>query len=350
MTSSADILIWQDGPLGRLRLNRPRALNALTHDMIKEITAALLAWETDDTITAIVLDAEGDRAFCAGGDIRSLCELGRTDIATARQFLFDEYQLNAMIAHYAKPYIALMDGLTIGGGIGVTSHGSHRIVTERTSIAMPESTIGFLPDIGGTYLLSRAPGHIGEYLGVTGTQVNGADAIYAGFADTFVAHDNLPELVEALRDGVSPDAAVNRLAGTAEASNLAALQVKIDDAFGRTNVVECEKRLQDMSALGDEWAGKTLHIMSRNAPLSMVASFVAINNARNLDTLEACIAAEYRFVYRTLEGHDLYEGVRAILVDKDRNPKWEFVSLEDVPQSRIAAEFAPLGKDEWRAR
>jgi len=350
MSETDHILVWQDGPIGRLRLNRPRALNAVTHAMINTMTDALLHWLEDDSITSVMIDAEGDRAFCAGGDIRALCELGCKDLARARRFLIEEYQLNAMIARYPKPYIALMDGLTMGGGVGVAAHGSHRIVTQHTTLAMPEVAIGFHPDIGGTYMLARAPGKTGMYMGMTGNHVSAPDAIYTGFADHHITHEKLHEFTAALIDGLPLDTTIAMFAGAPGDSELEQHQSKINDAFGQTSALGCQRRLDELALEGDDWATRTRKAMQKNAPLSMAATFLTLTRLGKNSTVENCISAEFRFVSRALEGHDLYEGVRSILVDKDRNPHWQFSTLADVPQQLVTDYLAPLGSSEWTPR
>lgn len=350
MSSDADLLVWQDGPVGRLRLNRPDALNALTHDMVHTLEAALAEWRNDDSVRWVVIDATGTRAFCAGGDIQDLYSTGRTCPEHGRRFWREEYRLNAMIASYPKPYVAIMAGITMGGGVGISAHGSHRIVTETTMLAMPEVTIGFLPDVGGTWLLSRAPGRTGEYLGMTGARMDAGDAIFAGFADHFVKSGNIEPFVNALVDGTAPDGAVAKCSGTTPPeSKLAGQQSNITDAFDEPNVLTCIKRLEARSASGDEWATGALKKLRYNAPLSVAAALEAVRRGRGLKTLEECLALEYRFAHRTLEGHDFFEGVRAAVIDRDRAPKWQPAQHEDVTAEMVEKVLAPLGDQEWQA-
>ncbi len=350
MSETLPLLVWQDGPIGRVRLNRPRALNALTRDMAQTLSDTLLSWRDDDSISAIVIDAAGGKAFCAGGDILDLYTVGKSgDPEPGRAFWREEYRLNALIASYPKPYVAVMDGITMGGGVGISAHGSHRIVTERTMLAMPETGIGFLPDVGGTYLLSRAPGKIGLYLGMTGTRMGPADAIYAGFADHFIASDRLPEFIATLADGTPLAEALQTYSSPPPEGKLAGLQDKVDIAFGQTTAVDCAKKLAEMAAAGDNWAEKTHSALRRNAPLSVAAAFEAINMAKQMNTIEDCLALEYRFAHRALIGQDFYEGVRAAVIDKDKNPKWDPSTLETVSPESVAAMLSSLGADEWTA-
>lgn len=349
MKSAMEVKVWTDGPLGRLRLNRPEALNALTHGMCLEIEKTLLEWRDDDAVTAILVDAEGDRAFCAGGDIQYLYETGKDDPEPGRQFWRDEYRLNAMIANYPKPYIALMNGITMGGGVGISAHGSHRVVSDRTMVAMPETSIGFLPDVGGTWLLSRAPGETGSYLGLSGARMNAADAIFSGFADAYVPADKLPNLMSDLVDGSAPDRAISQYAVPAPDGALEGLQDKIADVFARQDVKSCMARLDEMSANGDEWAAKTATMIARNAPLALACTFEAIHRARKLGTLEECLSLEFDFAYRAIAGHDFLEGIRAMVVDKDRNPDWRPATLDEVTPEMVDAMFTSLGDEEWKA-
>lgn len=349
MSEEAEVIVWQEGSAGRLRLNRENALNALTHGMCLEIEKALIGWRDDASVSCILLDAVSERAFCAGGDIQYLYRTGREDPEPGRQFWRDEYRLNAMISRYPKPYIALMHGITMGGGVGISAHGSHRIVSDQTMVAMPETSIGFLPDVGGTWLLSRAPGETGLYLGLTGARMNAADAIYAGFADTYVPAEKLPELSAALVAGTTTDEAISAHASPAPEGKLETLQSKIDDVFGAEDVSGCIDRLQKLADSGDEWASKTLTMISRNAPLALSATFDAIHRTRKLSSLEDCLALEFNYAYRAIAGHDFLEGIRAMVIDKDRKPDWQPATLDDVTPGMVDDMFAELGQDEWKA-
>lgn len=344
-----DLLVSTQGRLGLLTLNRPEALNALTHDMALAMEQALLAWREDGAIDAVAVTAMGERAFCAGGDIQALYHSGLKGPDAGRRFWRDEYRLNALIASYPKPYIALMNGITMGGGVGISAHGSHRIVTENTMLAMPETSIGFLPDVGGTYLLSRAPGESGAYLGLSGARMNAADAIYAGFADSYAPSASLPGLIAALGDGASPDEIISQIEDDAPAGELVKLQQKITGIFSSASVMESVERLTAMSQGGDDWAARTLKLIRRNAPLAVAAIFTALQRARGLETLNECLSLEYCFAHRALTGHDFLEGIRALVIDKDNKPDWRPSSLEEVTPQMVADVLAPLGEDEWKA-
>ncbi|PIB24088.1 hypothetical protein BFP76_02260 [Amylibacter kogurei] len=326
-----EILIRQNGHIGHITLNRPRALNALTQGMVDAMEPALVAWATDDTIKAVVIDATGDKAFCAGGDVTQLYhESLAGNIAFGHKFWRDEYRVNAMIAAFPKPYVALMDGIVMGGGVGVSAHGSHRIVTDRTMFAMPECAIGLIPDVGGTYLLANAPGSLGEYLGITGARMNGADCIYAGQADFYVPHEQLPALLDELVKTGDVGVIAN-FVQTPPNSTLADQQSTIDAVFGLPDMAQINAALD-----GDdtEWGAKTRKQISHGAPLSAVMSLELIRAARGGD-IKMALRNEYRFVSRCAEQSDFIEGVRAMLIDKDRNPNWRYKSIADIPQSLI---------------
>ncbi len=350
MSDADELIVWRDGPLGRLRLNRPKTLNALTLGMTRGINEALTTWRDDATVAAVVIDAQGDKAFCAGGDIIDLYTVGKAgDPEPGRGFWREEYRLNALIGSYPKPYIALMDGITMGGGVGISAHGSHRIVTERTMLAMPETGIGFLPDVGSTWILSRAVGSTGYYLGMTGARMNAADAIFSGFADHYIESGALDEFVSAMKEGKSADDAVAMFATPPPEGALASLQEKITDAFGQTTALAVANRMEEMASQGDEWAAKTHKLLRRHSPLAVSTAFEAITQAKTLSSLEDCLALEYRFSYRALTGHDFYEGVRALVIDKDKKPKWEPAQLEDVTPAMARGLLGPIGDQEWKA-
>jgi len=337
-----EVLIRVEGHAGRITLNRPKALNALTDTMIPPIEAALDAWADDPAVAHVVIDATGERAFCAGGDIQKLYETGRAgDFSYGRDFWREEYRLNAKIARYPKPYVALMRGIVMGGGVGLSAHGSHRIVTESSLVAMPEVSIGFLPDVGGTWLLSRAPGHLGEYLGLTAARMGPADAIHAGFADAFIPEARLGDAVALLCERPVGDLVAHY--GKPEPSATVALAGEIDRVFSAADLGAIAAAL----AAGDaEWAAAASKALDRNAPLSMACALEAIRRARDFDRLEDCLSLEYRFVSRSMEQADFLEGIRAAIIDKDRSPKWRVAELRDVDPRQVEALLAPLGADE----
>ena len=349
-----DVLVRVEGVAGRITLNRPQALNALTHAMVREIQRALDAWRDDRRVTCVVIDGAGDRAFCGGGDIRYLYEHGRSDPASCREFWRDEYRLNAFIANYPKPYISLMRGIVMGGGIGVSAHGSHRIVTESSRLAMPEVSIGFLPDVGGTLLLGHAPGALGLYLGLTAERFGAADAILVGFADRYVPDAVLPGLVAALVADEPVDIAIDAHATSPGDGKLAAHQADIDHLFGADTpmaVVQRAAALRDDARASEQrrsFAASIATALTRHAPLSIACAFETIRRGRGFTRIEEALALEYRFAWRCLERGDLYEGIRAAILSRDVPPAWGPAALGDVRGKIIDAMLAPLGADELR--
>ncbi len=339
----SDIVIRIEGKAGRITLNRPQVLNALTHDMVRMIEQALDNWERDEAVRLVMIEGAGERAFCAGGDIQSLYRTGRSHPEIGRRFWFDEYRLNARIHHYPKPYVAIMDGITMGGGAGISIHGSHRIVTERSTVAMPEASIGFMPDVGSTRLLADAPGETGLYLGLTAARMSAADAIYAGFADTYMPSQRLAELKSKLVE-TGDVSVIKHLAEAPSVSELTQHRETIDNIFNRDTLSEI---VGTLAATNGTWETETLNALRRVSPFSAAATFEAIHHARQSRGLEACLATEYRFAWRSLEGEDFFEGIRAAVIDKDRKPKWRFARVEDVPSDMVKQVFAPLGEHEW---
>ncbi|MGE0238972.1 MAG: enoyl-CoA hydratase/isomerase family protein [Parvibaculaceae bacterium] len=338
-----DVLIRREGAAGRITLNRPKALNALNLPMTDAITAALIQWRDDDRIKHVVIDGAGGRAFCAGGDIRAVYDIIPTDPEYPRAYWRAEYRLNAMIARYGKPYVALMDGFCLGGGVGLSAHGSHRIVTERSGIGMPETAIGFTPDVGGSWLLARAPGHAGEYMAATAYRMNAADAIHAGFADTAIRADDIPAFVAALCAGCQASETAQRFATYPGASDLAARQADVDLVFGTETIQEAARRLE---AKNGPWAEETLKKIVAHSPIALAAAHYSVRKARGFSRVEESLDHEYRYAHRAVGLHDFREGVRALLVDKDGKPHWRPAGLDDVRIIDVVALFAPLGKDE----
>jgi enoyl-CoA hydratase len=341
---TTEILIRVEGHAGRITLNRPEVLNALSHDMVRAIARALDEWEKDAAVRLVMIEGAGDRAFCAGGDIQLIYHEGRTNPEMGRRFWFDEYRLNARIHHYPKPYVALIDGIVMGGGAGVSIHGSHRIVTERAVAAMPEAGIGFMPDVGSTRLLADAPGLTGLHLGLTAHRMRAGDAIYAGFADYFVPSAKLDALAKALAES-GDTSAIAQFSVEAPESDLAKHRDLIDRIYGRDSLIGIVKALE---AGTSEWERETLAALRRVSPLSAAATFEAVRRAKQLKGLEASLVNEYRFAYRSLAGDEFFEGIRAAVIDKDRKPRWNPARIEDVKAESVAAVFAPLGDRDWR--
>lgn len=333
-----DVLFTVHNGLGRITLNRPKALNALTHGMVREIAAALDTWEHDDTVRAVIIGGAGERGLCAGGDIRSIYEDARSGGTASLAFWADEYRLNARIARYPKPYIALMDGLVMGGGVGVSAHGGIRVVTERSRVGMPEVGIGFVPDVGGTYLLSRTPGLLGTHVALTTTQLSGPDAIHCGLADYYVHSDKLSALVDALADGDPADVA-RSFAEAPPHSTLADEASWIDTCYAHETVEEILESLRDHSEA-------TATQIEAKSPTAVKVALAALRSAAKLPSLEAVLEQEFRISTAALHSPDFAEGIRAQIIDKDRNPRWSPATLAEVDNDRVAAFFAPLGDDE----
>lgn len=337
-----DLHLRIDGYAGRITLNRPDALNALTHEQALKIEVQLRAWATDTSVKLVMIDAVGDRAFCAGGDIQQLYDTGRAgDFGYGKTFWADEYRLNALIWNYPKPFVAFMHGFVMGGGVGISALGSHRIVTDRTQVAMPECGIGLIPDVGGSLLLACAPGRLGEFLGTTATRMGAADAIYAGFADTYVTPDQWEPLKTALLQG--DIALIDDFARTAPDGKLEALQPLIDQYFAGETAMDIIRLLEHEPT---DWTAKVLKSLRRNCPLAVACAVEVIHRARPLTRIEDVLALEYRFTARCMEHGEFLEGVRAAVIDKDRSPKWATATLESLPQYRVSQMLMRLGADE----
>jgi enoyl-CoA hydratase len=322
-------------------MNRPQALNALTLGMVRKIAEALTAWKDDPAVKLVLLDGAGGKALCAGGDVRSLYDSRTQGSGLARAFWSEEYPVNAMIGRYPKPYVAIQDGIVMGGGIGLSGHARHRIVTESSRLAMPETGIGLIPDVGGTWLLAHAPGETGVYLGLTGEAMRAADAIYARFADVLVPSGGIAALIDRLIDakGGPVDAAIAALAQDPGPAPLAARRADIDRAFAGASVEAIDEGL---SGLPSDWAQKTRATLAQKSPKSLKLTLAAIRNARQLGSLEAALNVEYRLCVRLFEDGEFPEGVRALIVDKDRKPKWSPPRLPDVTSQLVASYLAPL--------
>lgn len=328
--------------LGRLTLDRPEAINALDLGMVRELQAALDGWEHASDVDLVLLDGAGERGLCAGGDVRGLhAEIASGRGADTHVFFRDEYRLNARIAEYPKPLVVFADGITMGGGIGLAGHAAIRIVTERSRLAMPETRIGLTPDVGGSWLLARAPGRLGEYLGLTGAVMDASDAIYAGFADSFVPSDRLDALRDALEtraDPTGPAELVLLFDETPEPPALAAQRGWIDDAFAADDVPGILERLR---ARPEPEAAAAAQTLSEVSPTSLAVTLEAVRRARALPDLRAALAQEYALVlwFATTQP-DLPEGIRAQLVDKDRTPRWQPARIEDVTAATVRDAFA----------
>ena len=340
--SDDEVLVERRGALGHITLNRPRAINALTHRMVKSITYALDAWEHDNAVTTVLLTGAGERGLCAGGDIVGIYHDAIAGGDATLQFWKDEYILNARIANYPKPFVAFMDGVVLGGGIGVSAHASVRVVTERTRFGMPEVGIGFAPDVGGTWLLTRAPGELGTHLGLTGGMGSGADAIALGFADHFVPADWLPALATAL-ETTPADQAIATVATTAPTATLFAQQRWIDECYAGDDASAIVERLLHSKA---PEARSVAAVILAKSPTGVSVTLEALRRSRNAANLEEVLNQDYRVSTTFLEGTELIEGIRAQVIDKDRNPRWSPASLDDVDRSNIDTYFAHRGAGE----
>ncbi|MET7643247.1 enoyl-CoA hydratase/isomerase family protein [Streptomyces sp. NPDC005426] len=346
MNHEDPVLLHTEGRVRHITLNRPRALNALNHTMVRCMGDALDAAGQDDSVIAVVLSGAGERGLCAGGDIRSIREDALAGGRTSLDFWRDEYRLNARIARFPKPYVAVMDGIVMGGGVGVSAHGSLRIVTERSRIAMPETGIGFVPDVGGTRLLGAAPGELGMHLALTGDPVSAADALLCGLADHYVPSGGLPALLAALDGCTTPEAVAataGRHAGTAPAGELAGHRDWIDTCYAADTVEEIVERLDGCGVPAAKQAATTILAKS---PTALKVTLAAVRRARSLGSLEAVLDQEYRVSSTAFTRPDLVEGVRAQIIDKDRNPRWSPAELADVTDEDVARHFAPLGDAE----
>lgn len=336
----ADIDIRKSGRAGRITLNRPKAMNALTYEMCLAIEAAVDGWASDDAVDLVVIDAIGERAFCAGGDIADMYRSASAgDYDYGRKFWADEYRLNAKIFNFPKPYVAFMQGFTMGGGVGISCHGSHRIVGDSSKIAMPECGIGLVPDVGGSLLLARAPGRLGEYLGTTGTRMGPGDAIHAEFADYYISEDRWPALIKELEntgDYNVIDAAANPIPD----SPLKTQQPSFDAHFAGETIGDIVRSLEHEPG---DFTDKALKSLRRHSPLSQACTIEMIHRIRGVDTIERALELEYRFTYRAAEHADFIEGIRAAIIDRDNAPVWRHNSIEALAVTEMTKMLMPLG-------
>lgn len=341
----ADISARIEGKAGRITLTRPQALNALTHDMSLAVEAALDQWRDDPAVHLVILDADSPRAFCAGGDVAAIWRASVAgDPSVGRNFWRDEYRMNAKIAAYPKPVISLMQGFVMGGGVGLGCHVRHRIVDETVQIAMPEAVIGLIPDVGGTRLLARAPGFLGRYLGLTAARMGPGDAVHAGFADHVIPRADWPALIAGLCEtGEVGDLA--QAAPPAPPSPMAQAAQGIDAVFGGPDLPAICAALADSTA---PWAKAAQDSIRANSPLSMAATLALLDALPGDADLPEALIREFRVTYRAASPGltDFQEGVRAQLIDKDRQPKWRDAGPADVDPAEVQALLATLGADE----
>ena len=336
----SDVSARVTGACGRITLNRPRALNALNLVMVNEIHAALIVWARDADVKFVLVDGAGERGLCAGGDIRAIYDaMAAGQPQEATEFFRREYQLNYFIAHYLKPYVVLMDGIVMGGGIGIASHGSHRLVTERSQLAMPEAAIGFIPDVGGTHLLGTAPGEIGAWMGLTGARVGAADAILCGLADSMVRSEDLVRLtadIERCVDSTAMKEVLRSYTVPATGGMTPERRSWIDECFAGSTV---EEIVAALLVHANAEARDSAEVLGTMSPTSLKLTLRALRAARVANDLAAALQQEFRLAQSCERGHDLAEGIRAAIVDKDRKPKWSPMRLEEVSQASVEACF-----------
>jgi enoyl-CoA hydratase len=344
MSDTAEVILEERGNLGVITLNKPQALNALSLAMIAVIEPQLHAWASDDNIAAVVIQGAGDRVFCAGGDIQDLYEKRGNNYGAI--YFTAEYSLNVTIFNYPKPYIALMDGVVMGGGVGVSVHGSHRVVTERTLFAMPETGIGLFPDIGASWFLTRCPGEIGMYLGLTGYRMRAADCLYAGIGDVHIPSDNLDAVIDALvstppeADVIS--AVLSQFSADPGPNKLAEYRAAIDRCFSATSV---EAILTRLAAEDSVWADGTAGVIGTKSPTSLKVSFRQLRIGPTLKRFEDVMAMEFRIGDRCYHGNDLFEGIRAVVIDKDGAPNWQPPDLAGVSETDVDEYFVPVADE-----
>jgi enoyl-CoA hydratase len=361
MSEFDEIQVDRTGGVAVLTINRPKALNSLTLKNYRSFAPALRAWGSDASVHAVVVRGAGERAFCAGGDVRAVYEAGRGisgDPDLPAIFFREEYELIRCIHRFPKSYIAIIDGITMGGGAGISVNGAYRIATERTLFAMPETAIGLFPDVGATRFLNRCPGNVGRYLGLTGVRLGAADALYCGFATHFVSHDRIAELVGALGEAVLEtrqdddriEATLTRFAQNPGSASLATLRPVIDRCFAGVSVEEILDALAAEAKAGSahaDWAAETRAGLLTKSPTSLRITLRQLVIGRHYD-LEAALALEYRLTQHVMAAHDFYEGVRAMLIDKDRKPRWQPATLAEVDEDMVDSFFAPIAGRELR--
>jgi enoyl-CoA hydratase len=338
-----DVLVREERALRRITLNRPNALNALTLEMATTMTACLRSWAMDPEVGAVLLDGAGERGLCAGGDIRALYDAAKSGDSLPQKFWSAEYHLDVLIARYPKPVIAVMDGMVMGGGVGLAAHASHRVVTERSVVAMPEAGIGFFPDVGVSFLLARAPGYAGTHLVLTGDRTGAADAIYCGLADVHIAAARLGELpsgLAACRSDPEVQALLDTIASPPPPGRLPAARRWIDNCYNADEIEDILDRLQE-SKIGE--AGIAVATIKKKSPTSLKVTLRNIRSAVSFDRIETSFQQDYRIALACIAGHDFIEGIRATIVDKDRNPAWRPDKPEGVTTEIVDRHFRSVG-------
>ena len=345
MNSEREILFERRGSAGVVTLNRPQALNAVTLIMVRALREQLDAWRDDPAVSRVVITGAGGRAFSAGGDLRQVYDLGLTGRQSeALVYWREEYALNWIIKRYPKPYVALLDGIVMGGGVGVSVHGSHRVAGDKFMFAMPEVAIGFFPDVGATWFLPRMPGRIGTYCAVTGERLRAADGVAAGVATHRVPSSKFPELLDGLCGSAGVDDVIGAFVQPTESGVLLAHRATIDHVFAADTVETILANLDRVAQTGGlqtEWAAATVATIRSRSPTSLKLALAQVQRGRSW-TFEECMRAEFRIVSRVVYGHDFYEGVRALIIDKDNQPRWRPGTLREVGVADIERYFAPL--------
>ena len=346
VNSEEEVVFSRRGAVGHIKLNRPHILNALNYDMVIAIQDMLEHCSKDPEVALILVQGAGDRAFCAGGDIRRLADSSRNEgIDYCRKFFSSEFRLNRTIFRYNKPYIAILDGITMGGGVGLSVHGKYRIATERTLFAMPETGIGYFPDVGGSYFLPRCPGAIGMYLGLSGARLKSGDSLTAGVSTHYVPRNSLDVLIEAL-EKISPGKAAfleveTILSGFSMAfqdETLTKNRAAIDECFSKDSL---DQILVSLDTYGDDWSRLTASKIREKSPTSLRVTFRQLREGGSLD-FEGCMVMELRLALRFMENHDFYEGVRAVVVEKDNQPLWRPSNISEVTGESVERYFLPL--------
>jgi enoyl-CoA hydratase len=343
---SEDVIISVEGGVGRIRLNRPKAIHALTTAMCEAMSAALLEWRADDNVQAVLIDHASGRGFCAGGDVVTLARSGSDDASEAKRFFFAEYRLNHLLFSYPKPTVAIMDGITMGGGVGISLPCEFRVATENTRLAMPETGIGLFPDVGGGWYLSRLPGRVGQYMALTGARLDGAECLYLGLATHYVEQASLEEMVERIESTPS------RLKGAIQGQSANEPDAKIAETLPNITKLFASDRYEDvLAALGaddSEWADSELATLSTKSPLSCKVSLRLLAEGAGRPSFTDEMAAEYALAGRVVRTHDFREGVRALLIDKTGDPQWDPATPEGVTDEMLDVLFAPLhGSEAW---
>lgn len=350
-SDSKDVILETSGNKGVVTLNRPKALNALNLSMIRKIYPQLKEWDTDPQIKMIIIKGSGDKAFCAGGDVRAIAEAGKKGESPTNDFFREEYLLNNLIGTLQIPYVALIHGITMGGGVGLSVHGAYRVATEKTVFAMPEPAIGFFPDVGGSYFLPRLPGKLGLYLALTGYRLTGRDLTKTGIATHFISSEKLKDLEQALLRIPNPslqdvDKVLQKFVYQCENDHIKDLSLKHEK--GKINTLfsaeSIEAIIQNLEKDGSEWSKKQLDTLRKQSPTSLKVAFRQLNEGSKL-TLQEDLKMEYRLSQRFMEKHDFFEGVRAVLIDKDNKPKWQPSTIQEVTNDMVEEYFKPLPSD-----